>query len=183
MATYPPTTAYTQSILDMQKYGNGRVNIVEQPPADIKFAMFDRIAIKNRAVDYRAPLNNGWEDTQLSDAFFSAGNIQILQNGLRAGVYNISKGEFSIPPQNIDQLKIIMRTMFYQYARFSPTTPIRDQISELNQRVLDYVVPYLYNEAIAYVKYCEDQSSLVMPLDLPKQNERDFKGLEFRRFF
>lgn len=182
MSIYPPTTAYNQSILDMQKYNKGRVNIMEQPPADIKFEMFDRIAIKNRAVDYRAPMNNGWEDTPLSNAFFSAGNIQILQNGLRAGVYSLSKGQFSIPPQNIDQLKIIMRTMFYQYARFSGE-PIPDQIRDINKRVLDYVVPYLYNEAIAYVKYCEDQSSLVMPLDLPKQNERDFKPLEFKRYF
>lgn len=182
MSFYPPTTKQNKNIIDMKNYNNGRVNIVEQPPADIKFAMFDRIAIKNRAVDYRAPLNNGWEDTPLSYAFFSAGNIQILQNGLRAGVYNISNGEFSIPPQNIDQLKIIMRTMFYQYASFS-NEPIPKQITQINKHVLDYIVPYLYNEAIAYVKYCQDQSTLVMPLDLPKQNERDFKPLEFKQFF
>lgn len=165
----------------MKKY-NGRVNIVEQPPTDIKFAMFERIALKNRSIDYRAPLNNGWENTPLSDAFFSAGNIQIIQNGLRAGVYKLSKGEFSIPPQNIDQIKIIMRTMFYQYARFS-RDPIPEQIKELNKHILDYIIPYLYGEAVGYVKYCEDQSSLVLPLDLPKQNERDFKQLEFNQFF
>jgi hypothetical protein len=145
--------------------------------------MFDRIAIKNRATDYRAPINNGWEDTQLSGAFYSAGNIQILQNGMRAGVYQISKGEFSIPPQNTDQLRVIMRAMFYQYAQHSNTETIANQIRKLNKHVLDYVVPYLYNEAISYVKYCEDSSTLVMPLEHPKQNERDWKPLEFKNFF
>jgi hypothetical protein len=182
MSFYTSTNTYNQGILDMKTYNNGRVNILEQPPADIKFDMFDRIAIKNRAVDYRVPMNNGWEDTKLSYAFFSAGNIQIIQNGLRAGVYELSKGKFSITPQNIDQLKVIMRTMFYQYARFSQE-PIPEQISQINKHVLDYVIPYLYNEAIAYVKYCEDQSTLVVPLDLPKQNERDYKPLEFKRYF
>lgn len=167
----------------MRRY-NGRVNLVEMPPPELRFAIYDRIAIKNRATDYRAPANNGLEESPLSFAFFSAGNIQILQNGLRAGVYNISNGKFAVPPQNIDQLKIIMRTIYYQYGRYvSATNPIPDQVAELNKRVLEYVVPYVYNEAIAYLKYCEDQSSLVVPLDLPKQNDRDYKPLEFKRFF
>jgi hypothetical protein len=166
----------------MNRY-NGRVNLVETPPPEVRFSIYDRISIKNRATDYRPPINNGLEEDSLSLAFFSAGNIQILQNGLRAGVYKISNGKFSIPPQNTDQLKIIMRTMFYQYGQHSLTQPIPEQIAELNRRVLEYVVPYLYNEAIAYVKYCEDQSTLAMPLDLPRQNDRDFKELEFKRFF
>jgi Family of unknown function (DUF5761) len=173
---------YGQKVLDMNRY-NGRVNLVETPPPELRFAIFDRIAIKNRATDYRTPLNNGLEESQLSYAFFSAGNIQILQNGLRAGVYSISNGKFSVPPQNIDQLKIIMRTIYYQYAQHSNSEPIPKQIEELNRRVLEYVVPYVYNEAIAYVKYCEDQSTIAMPLELPRQNDRDYKELEFRRFF
>jgi hypothetical protein len=171
-----------QKILDMQRY-NGRINLVEQPPPELNFAIFDRIAVKNRATDYRQPISNGWEDTRLSATFFSAPNIQILQNGLRAGVHTVSNGKFSIPPQNIEQLKIIMRTMYYQYAQHSTTVSIAEQIRVLNKHVLDYVVPFLYNEAVAYVKYCEDQSSLIVPLELPKQNERDFKEIEFKRFF
>lgn len=178
----PESVYYGQKVLDMNRY-NGRVNLVETPPPELRFAIFDRIAIKNRATDYRVCMNNGLEDTPLSIAFFSAGNIQILQNGLRAGVYNISNGKFSVPPQNIDQLKIIMRTMFYQYAEHSNSESVPNQISKLNKRVLEYVVPYVYNEAISYVKYCEDQSTIAIPLDLPKQNDRDFKELEFQRFF
>ena len=35
---------------------------------------------------------------------------------------------------------------------------------------------------MGYLKYCEDQSTLVLPLELPSQNERDFKQLEFKRW-
>jgi hypothetical protein len=177
------TSQDTTQILNMDTYNNGRVNTKEFPDADARFAMFDRIAVKNRATDYREPLNNNLEDTLLSTAFFSAGNIQILQNGLRAGVYRQSGNQISIPPQNIDQLKIIMKTMFSQYAEFSPAKSVAEQVAALNTHVLNYVIPYLYNEAIAYVKYCNDQSTLVMPLELPKQTDRDFKELEYKRFF
>jgi hypothetical protein len=178
-SSYTPESIYhTQKILDLGRY-NGRVNLLEQPPPELKFAMYDKIAIKNRAVDFRAPIDsNGWEDNPLSDVFFSAQNVQTVQNGLRAGVYEVSQGKFSIPPQNIDQLQIIMRSIYYQYARHSKTDSVASQVADLNKKVLDYVVPYLFNEAVAYVKYCQDQSSLVVPLDKPKQVDRDFKQLE-----
>jgi len=159
---------------------NGRISLMEQPPKEIQFAMFERVAKQNRAIDYRAPANNnGLEDNLLSYAFFSGGNIQILQNGLRAGVYNLSEQNFSIPPQNSDQLVIIMRTMYYQYAKFNQD-PISQQVAALNNRVLEYVVPFLYNEAVAYYKYIRDQSTLVIPLERAAGVDRDFKELDMR---
>ena len=53
----------------------------------------------------------------LSDTFFSSQNIQLLQNSIRAGVYNMSNGKFTIGPQDCDTLKIIMRSIFLQYAQ------------------------------------------------------------------
>lgn len=155
---------------------NGRINLLEQPPADAQFALFDKVAKKNRAVDYREPLNNGLEENQLSRAYFSAGNIQIIQNGLRAGVYQMSGGKFSIPPQNQDHLILIMRDMYYNHALFS-SAPIPDQIADLNRRVLGYLVPFIFNEAVAYYQYIIDQSTIPAPMDPPKQIDRDFKQL------
>ena len=170
------------NILDMQRY-NGRVNIISQPDPTIAFKMQERIALKNKSTSFSSALSgNDWEETILSRAFFSAENVQILQNGLRAGVYAKSNNEIVIPPQNTDQLKIIMRSTFLQYAEYLSKN-IKQQIEHLNKIVLDYVIPTVYNEAMGYLKYMQDQSSLVVPLELPLHHDREYKQLELKPWF
>ena len=168
------------SILNLERY-NGRVNIVEPPSPDIRFQMQERIAVKNKATEYREALTGVWETNVLGQVFFSTGNMQILQNGLRAGVYKMSDNKFIIPEQNIDNLKVIMRSIYLQYAQHN-SSDITSQVSRLNNLVLDYAVPTVYNEAMGYMKYCQDQSSLVMPLDLPRNHDRDYKQLELKKW-
>lgn len=168
------------SILNLERY-NGRVNIVEPPSPDIRFQMQERIALKNKATEYREALTGVWETNVLGQVFFSTGNMQILQNGLRAGVYKMSDNKFIIPEQNIDNLKVIMRSIYLQYAQHN-SSDITSQVSRLNNLVLDYAVPTVYNEAMGYMKYCQDQSSLVMPLDLPRNHDRDYKQLELKKW-
>jgi len=162
---------------------NGRVNIMENPDPTAVFRMQERIALKNKSTNYGSALaGNDWEDNMLARVYFSAGNIQILQNGLRAGVYKMSKNKIVIPPQNSDQLKIIMRSMYLQYAEHLPTN-ITKQVERLNKLVWDYVVPTVYNEAVGYAKYMQDQSSLVMPIDHPLHHDREYKQLELKPWF
>jgi hypothetical protein len=169
-------------ILDMQRY-NGRVNIISQPDPKALFNMQERIALRNKSTSFATALSgNDWEDNLIAKTFFSAENVQIIQNGLRAGVYKMSKNEIVIPPQNVDQLKIIMRSTYLQYAEHSPNN-IREQIEKLNKIVLDYVVPTVYNEAVGYLKYMQDQSSLVVPLELPLHHDREYKQLELKPWF
>lgn len=169
-------------ILDMERY-NGRVNIISQPDPNAAFKMQERIALKNKSTSFATALSgNDWEETILSKTFFSAENVQILQNGLRAGVYAKSNNEIVIPPQNTDQLKIIMRSTFLQYAEYSPKN-IAEQIAKLNKIVLDYIVPTVYNEAMGYLKYMQDQSSLVVPLEHPLHHDREYKQLELKQWF
>jgi len=161
---------------------NGRVNIEEPENPDARFQMFEKIAVKNKATEYRDPLTGVWEDSILSKAFFSEQNIQIVQNGLRAGVYRKSGDrKLLIPPQNIDVLKQIMRHMFIQYSVFDPTR-ITEQIERLNNIVLDYTVPKVYGEAIGYLRYLEDASRLAVPIELPVQPDRVYKQLELQPF-
>ena len=161
---------------------NGRVNLEEPEDPDARFQMFEKIAVKNKSTEYRDPLVGILENSILSKLFFSAENIQIVQNGLRAGVYKKSgERKMIIPPQNIDVLKIIMRHMFLEYAIFEPNN-ITEQIERLNTTVLDYVVPKVYSETIGYLKYLEDQSRLVVPIELPKQTDRVFKQLELQPY-
>ena len=157
---------------------NGRVNIMDIPE-DVRFKMHEKIAIKNKSTEFRDPLVGIMENSILSRVYFSKENIQIVQNGLRAGVYEMSNKTYFVPPQNIDTLKIIMRSIYLQYAEHREDD-ITGQVSRLNNIVLDYAVSNVYNEADGYIKYCRDQSTLVTPMDHPIQTDREFKQLEMK---
>ena len=169
------------TILNTAKY-NGRVDIITEPPAEVRFQMQEKIAIQNKATPYREALNGTWENNKLSQLFFSQENVQILQNGIRAGVYKMSGSkQIVVPPQNIDALKIVMRSTYLQYAEHYPNE-ITKQIQRLNDIVLDYCVKFVHGEAVAYLKYMQDQSSLVMPFDIPQPVDRAFKQLELKPY-
>jgi hypothetical protein len=173
----PVSIDQNDKILDANTM-NGRVNIVDIP-YDVKFQMQEKIAIKNKASEYREALNGVLENTVLSQTYFSAENIQIIQNALRAGVHKMSSGDIMIPPQNIDTLKIIMRSIYLQFAEHYKDN-IAGQIQRLNTLVLEYAIPNVYNEAEGYIKYRRDQSTLVTPMELPKQSDRVYKQLELK---
>jgi len=177
------TVEATSRILDMERY-NGRINLMELPDKNIQFQMAEKIALKNKSTEYRDSLAGILEDNLLSRVFFSSGNVQILQNGLRAGVYRMSgERKLVIAPQNVDNLKIIMRSIYLQYAEHREDISVTKQVEDLNKIVLDYVIPTVYNETIGYLKYIQDQSTLVQPLELPKLVDKDYKQLELKKWF
>lgn len=181
MSLNPSTIGNNSPILNVSKY-NGRVDIIQEPSANIRFQMQEKIAVKNKATAYREALTGTWENNILSQVFFSVENIQILQNGIRAGVYQKSNGQINVPPQNIDSLKIIMRSTYMQYAEHIPNNT-KQEIQRLNNIVLDYCVKSVHGEAIGYLKYCQDQSSLIVPFDRPVPTDREYKQLELKPFF
>jgi hypothetical protein len=179
----PEIVEATSRILDMEKY-NGRINLMELPDKDARFQMYEKIALKNKSSEYRDSLAGILEDNLLARVFFSSGNIQIIQNGLRAGVYEMSgERQIVISPQNMDNLKIIMRSIYLQYAEHREDISVTEQVESLNKIVLDYVVPVVYNETMGYLKYIQDQSTLVQPLELPKLVDKDYKPLEWKKWF
>ena len=159
---------------------NGRVDIIT-PDMNALFAMRDRIPV-SQCVSYRDANTGNWYDTQLSDLFFSAENIRILQNGIRAGVYKRSNGKFSIGEQNCDELKTIMRSIFLQYAQ-NKARGMQEQISLLNEQVLNYAIKQVYGEAEAYMKYKRDVSTLVVPIDRPIMSSTNDKQLIMKKWF
>jgi hypothetical protein len=169
------------AILDMDRY-NGRVNIVEPPNPNALLEMQERLAVKNKTTEYRGALTGIHESNLLAEVYFSKENIQIVQNGLRAGVYKMSGDKFFIAPQNVDTLKVIMRSIFLQYSE-NYATDITGQVERLNRLVLEYAVPAVYNETMGYLKYCQDQSTLVMPMELPRHHDRTYKQLELKKWF
>ena len=143
--------------------------------------MYDKIPA-NQCVTFRNATEGLWTDTPLSQAFFSEQNIQIIQNGIRAGIYQISNGQYVIGPQDCDSLKIIMRSVYLQHAANQPTN-ITNQISELNKIVLNYCIQQVYSEAQGYIQYINDASTLVVPIAHPVMASQNDRQLELKPWF
>ena len=79
-------------------------------------------------------------------------NIVILQNAIRKGVYDKSNEQYIIGPQNYDELKIIMRSIYLEHANNLPYD-IKNQITQLNKLVVKFCVEQIYKAAIGYIKY------------------------------
>ena len=164
----------------MNNVNNGRIDI-KSPNTSSLFQMYDKIPA-NQCVTFRNPTEGLWTDTQLSQAFFSQQNIQQLQNGIRAGVYHKSNGQYTIGPQDCDSLKIVMRSVYLQHAANQPNN-ITQQVFELNKIVLNYCIQQVYSEAQGYMKYLDDASTLVVPIAHPVMADNTDRELEFKTWF
>ena len=164
----------------MNKVNNGRVDIKTPNTSDL-FQMYDKIPA-NQCTTFRNATEGLWTENSLSNTFFSLQNIQIIQNGIRAGVYKRSNGQYLIGPQDCDSLKIIMRSVFLQYAANQPNN-ISQQVYELNKMVLDYCIQQVYSEAQGYMKYINDVSTLVVPIAHPVMPDNTDRQLEFKSWF
>ncbi len=162
---------------------NGRIDLITPPDISNKFALQDRIPVVNKTSEYREALAGMWSDTKLSRAYFSVNNQQIIQNAIRAGVYDKSGGQFVIGEQDFEQLQIVMRGVYLQNAEHRDDDVV-GQIARLNKLVVEYCVPQVHGEALGYIKYKYDVSTLPTPLELPEMsNTKHSKQLEITRWF
>ena len=159
---------------------NGRVDI-KSPSTSQLFTMYDKIPAR-QCTTFRNPTEGLWDDTMLSTVFFSYENIQLIQNGIRAGVYKRSNGQYTIGPQDCDAVKIVMRSIFLQYAA-NKGQHISEQVEALNQMVLNYCIQQVYGEAQGYLKYLDDASTLVVPIAPPVMANNTDRELECKRWF
>ena len=154
---------------------NGRVDILQPPDSISQFKLYDKNITKSTS--YTDAVQGIFYNTSLSDTYFSSDNVQIIQNGIRAGVYKMSKNKLVIAPQNIDTIKIIMRSIFLQHSINSPSG-IKEQIERLNNLVLEYAIPKVYGEAIGYINYKKDSSTIATPINRPTMCRVNDKQLE-----
>ena len=164
----------------MSSLNNGRVDI-KTPNTSSLFQMYDKIPA-NQCVTFRNPTEGIWNDSELSQTFFSRENIQILQNGIRSGVYHRSNSQYTIGPQDCDSLKIVMRSVFLQHSSNLPYD-IPNQINELNKIVLKYCIQQVYSEAQGYMKYISDVSTLAVPIAHPVLAKNYDRELELKPWF
>ena len=120
--------------------------------------------------------------TDVSSVFFSNNNIDLLQLGIRNRILNDTQGKYQIGKQSETDLKIIMRSIYFQYGK-NLAENIKEQVLDLNTRVIEWSV----NEIISNIKqserYIMDISTLPVPLDrstLPSQ--KGLRQLEITKF-
>ena len=164
----------------MNNQGNGKVNILG-PNIRTKFSMMDRIPV-NTNTNYLNSLTGNLERSKLSDLFFSKQNIQNIQNLLIKGVYEKSNSQILIDKQPEDNIVIVMRSMYLQYSK-NLDTKLNEQVNELNNYVLNFCIPKVYSEAVAYLKYKQDASNMHMPMSAPIYSSKTNKTLEQKPFF
>ena len=111
------------------------------------FNLYDKT--KTTKSSFRDALKGTKEENELSNAF-SKQNIQIVQNGLRAGVYKMSNNQYIIGEQS-DNIKIIMQDAYFEHAK-NDLTSIAKQIETINQEIFNKYVPKLHGEVIGYLK-------------------------------
>jgi hypothetical protein len=117
-------------------------------------------------------LRGNWEKSPVSQGFFSADNVEILQNRIRKAVFDRSQPKgYVIDKQSIDEIKIIMRAIYLQYARNLPKD-YPAQIEDLNTKVIDWSVPHILSAVDHYNFYINDISHLPIPLAQPQSLSR-----------
>lgn len=112
-------------------------------------------------------LRGNWESTPLSDAFFTKRNVATIQESIRTIIYQKSGSKkYEIDDQDADELQIIMRAIFLQYAKNRPYD-IDGQVRELNKMIIDWCIPKILSEIDHYLYYLNDVSKMPSPLQHP----------------
>jgi len=163
--------------------GNGRVNL--QPSSSTGSTVPDSAGFsypKQTEVSFAGDMLRGnWEHTALSNAFFTRMNAERIQQEIKKEVYRMSgPKKYAIDDQDVDELKMIMRAMYLQYAKNNPFN-IDGQIAELNKMVIDWAAPRIMSEIDQYAYYLKDISTLPVPLEKPlNMSSAGTKSLPFK---
>ncbi len=165
---------------------NGRVNLASRSsaggpaPKDFPGYKYQTTAEKGFEADM---LRGNWEVTPVSSGFFSPDNIRLLQNAIRRYVFEKSQPKgYVIDDQSVDELKIIMRAIYYQYAKNLPFN-VSEQVQELNQYVVNWSGPHILSAVDHYYYYLDDISHMPVPLQRSQNlSSAGTKSLPFTTF-
>jgi hypothetical protein len=157
---------------------NGRP-VVQGPDVTNLFSNIYARTPVNQSTSLRKPIGGLWEKTPLSNAFFSAKNAIILQNGIRKGVFDLSVNNLIIDPPDLDTLNVIMRSIFIQHSNPNLGS-FTEQIKRMNNMVMSYCIQQIYNEARGRIHYLNTVDEIAMPLERPvmttSENELTFNA-------
>jgi hypothetical protein len=159
LSPYESVLPYTATSREGQ---NGRVAFADQEAKLFLPEFKTNTAVES---DFQTDMLRGnWEKSPVSEGFFSAENMALLQNRIRKAVFDRSQPKgYVIDDQSTDELKIIMRAIYYQYARNMPKD-VKAQVEDLNRKVIDWSVPHILSAVDHYHFYLNDISHMPVPL-------------------
>jgi hypothetical protein len=128
-------------------------------------------------------LRGNMSPSKVALAFFTPRNVRVLQNEMKQQVLLRSgPKQYRIDDQDVDELKVIMRAMYYQYAK-NNVFDIEGQVRELNHIIVEWAVPRILSEVDQYQYYLKDISHLPVPLMQPlNMSTAGQKSLPFQPF-
>lgn len=141
---------------------NGRVDTLYGENYDI-YQLFEEKKGPNYNFQNEA-IKGTHSNNDISRMFFSAQNIDALQEGIRYSVYVKSCKKHVIGRQSDADLKVIMRATYLEKAAHQ-VPDVLAEIKRLNGIVIDYCVPRILQEINMYLRYKSDISKLPVPLD------------------
>ena len=168
------------SILSSGSAPNGRIDILSEMPV---FNLPDnqRKSVNNDGYTKEA-ISGYVTQNAVSELFFSEMNINALQDGIRYKIYNETNGKYIIGRQSDQELKVIMRSIFFQYA-LNQATDCVGQVRVLNAYVLNWCVSEVLSNVLQYQQYKIDSSTLPMPMErAPLMSSKGTKTLEITSF-
>ena len=167
LSPYESVLPYTATSREGQ---NGRVAFADQEAKLFLPEFKTNTAVES---DFQTDMLRGnWEKSPVSQGFFSADNVEIIQNRIRKEVFERSQPKgYVIDKQSADELKIIMRAIYLQYARNLPKD-IPAQVEDLNAKVIAWSVPHILSAVDHYHFYINDISHLPIPLAQPQHLSR-----------
>jgi hypothetical protein len=102
----------------------------------------------------------------LEETFFSEDNVALINKQLILTVYRKTKQQFLICPQKDQDLIIVMRYVFIEYSKNLPYN-IKEQVSELNCRVISEILPIVISNADQKIGYIRDSTTQPIGPPLP----------------
>ena len=164
---------------------NGRVNLKPSGVGATGYTVPDSAGFsypQQTEVNFAGDMLRGnWDHTALSDTFFTRRNVDVIQKAIKNEVYRMSwPKRYQIDDQDVDEIKMIMRAMYLQYAKNNPFN-IEGQIHELNDLIIKWSAPRIMSEIEAYNYYLNDISHLPVPLPQPmSMSSAGTKSLPFQ---
>lgn len=163
---------FTQTAIWNAPKHTGRVPDIMESKGDLEAYKAYRISGENvrkqdaDALHLSEVMHYRQTGSELSTQFFSVANTEKLQQMIQQEVLAKSGGKYKIDRQSDEDLFLIMRSYYLQYARNDPAN-VGAELDSLNYRVVAYASDRIMVEIEAYKYYRRDQENFPDPLPAP----------------
>ena len=138
-----------------QLYGTNNINLSIETKQE--FAPINKSNLATTA------LKGMIETNSINKIFFSAENIVRLQKKIKLAIYERSGRKFKLEEdQDESDLIVVMRAVYFDNCRNLEHNPIR-QVKQLNDKVVEYIVPDMLTNIRQCYGYIRDISSPITP--------------------